>query len=402
MGLASVPLAVDVGLTMSSRCYLDNAATSWPKPEGVLAAMDHYHRELGVAAGRGATRAAAEVDATIARCRMRAARLLNAESSDRIVFTFNGTDSLNVAIHGVLKPGDHVVTSTLEHNSVLRPLSELHRRIGIETTFIEPESNGRVEPTKFREAIRPNTKLIALIHASNVTGVAQPIDDVGAIARQAGALMLVDAAQTAGHLPIDVRSSPIDVLACPGHKGLLGPLGTGLLYLHPNVEEHVTSFRQGGTGSVSEDDRQPERLPDKYESGNHNVPGLFGLEAALDWLEQHSIAAVHQHELALRQRLIESLRDVSSVRLFASDVLSEFAVGVLSFFVDGFDPQEVTAILDQDFQIQTRAGLHCAPGAHRSLDTLATGGTVRVSFGSANRPEDVDRLSKAIRTMSGA
>lgn len=379
------------------RCYLDNAATSWPKPEGVLAAMDRYHRELGVAAGRGATRAASEVDATIARCRQRAARLFNAESSDRIIFTFNGTDSLNVAIHGCLKPGDHVIASTLEHNSVLRPLSELRQRIGIEMTLIEPEANGRVEPTRFRDALRPNTKLIALLHASNVTGVVQPIDDVGAIVREAGAFMLVDAAQTAGHLPIDVRRSPIDMLACPGHKGLLGPLGTGLLYLRPGIEHHIASFRQGGTGSLSEDDRQPERLPDKYESGNHNVPGLFGLEAALDWLEQHHIAERHAHELRLRRRLIDGIASSKSVRLFAADLPDELVVGVVSFVVAGFDPQEMAAILDQDFQIQVRAGLHCAPGAHRSLGTLEGGGTIRVSFGPTTTEDEVDRLLDAMR-----
>lgn len=381
------------------RCYLDNAATSWPKPEGVLAAMDRYHRELGVAAGRGATRAASEVDATIARCRLRAAQFFNAESSDRIIFTFNGTDSLNVAIHGVLKPGDHVIASTLEHNSVLRPLSELRRRIGIQTTFIEPEANGRVEPAKFRDALQPNTKLVALLHASNVTGVVQPIDDVGAIARQAGALMLVDAAQSAGHLPIDVRNSPIDMLACPGHKGLLGPLGTGMLYLRPGIEQHVTSLRQGGTGSQSEDDRQPEHLPDKYESGNHNAPGLFGLEAALDWLEQHNHAERRAHELGLRCRLIDALAASKSVRLFAADPPDEFVVGVLSFFVDGFDPQEMAAILDHDFQIQIRAGLHCAPGAHRSLGTLSTGGTIRASFGPTTTVDEVDRLVAALRNF---
>ena len=379
------------------RCYLDNAATSWPKPEGVLAAMDRYHRELGVAAGRGATRAASEVDATIARCRQPAARLFNAESSDRIIFTFNGTDSLNVAIHGCLKPGDHVIASTLEHNSVLRPLSELRQRIGIEMTLIEPEANGRVEPTRFRDALRPNTKLIALLHASNVTGVGQPIEDVGTIAREAGAFMLVDAAQTAGHLPIDVRRSPIDMLACPGHKGLLGPLGTGLLYLRPDIEQHVASFRQGGTGSLSEDDRQPERLPDKYESGNHNVPGLFGLEAALDWLEQHHIAERHAHELRLRRRLIDGIASSKSVRLFAADLPDELVVGVVSFVVAGFDPQEMAAILDQDFQIQVRAGLHCAPGAHRSLGTLEGGGTIRVSFGPTTNEDEVERLLDAMR-----
>lgn len=384
---------------MSDRCYLDNAATSWPKPEGVLAAMDRYHRELGVAAGRGATRAASEVDATIARCRLRAAHLFNAESSDRIIFTFNGTDSLNVAIHGILKPGDHVVASTLEHNSVLRPLSELRRRIGIETTFIEPETSGRVEPTKFRDALRPNTKLIALNHASNVTGVVQPIEDVSAIARQAEVLMLVDAAQTAGHLPIDVRNSPIDLLACPGHKGLLGPLGTGLLYFRPGIEHDVASLRQGGTGSLSEDDHQPDRLPDKYESGNHNAPGLFGLEAALDWMEQQSFAELRQHELALRRRLIDALGGVASVQLFAAELPDEFVVGVLNFVIDGFDPQEVAAILDHDFQIQVRSGLHCAPGAHRHQGTLSDGGTVRASFGPSTTNDDVDRLAAALRAL---
>jgi cysteine desulfurase family protein len=383
-------------------CYLDNAATSWPKPECVLAAMDRYHRELGVAAGRGATRAASEVDATIASCRSRTARLFSAESSERIVFTFNGTDSLNLAIHGTLKSGDHVVASTLEHNSVLRPLSELRRRIGIETTFIEPEPNSRVEPAKFRDAIRPNTRLVALIHASNVTGVIQPIDDVGEIARQAGALMLVDAAQTAGHLPIDVRQSPIDLLACPGHKGFLGPLGTGLLSLRAGIEQQVASFRQGGTGSASEDDRQPERLPDKYESGNHNAPGLFGLEAALEWLEQRTLPALRQHELTLRRRTIDALAELKSVRVFAADLPDEFVVGVLSFAVDGFEPQEVAAILDHDFQIQTRAGLHCAPGAHRSQGTLSSGGTVRVSFGHATTSDDVDQLAAALRNLTGA
>lgn len=384
------------------RCYLDNAATSWPKPDSVLAAMERYHRELGVAAGRGATRAAAEVDATIARCRLRAARLFNAESPERIIFTFNGTDSLNLAIHGALKPGDHVIASTLEHNSVLRPLSELRKRIGIEATFIEPEETGIVDPAKFQAALRPNTKLITLIHASNVTGAMQPIVEVGGIARQAGALMLVDAAQTAGHVSIDVRNNPIDLLACPGHKGLMGPLGTGLLYLRPSVEDQLPSLRQGGTGSMSEEDRQPERLPDKYESGNHNAPGLFGLEAALEWLEQNPVTKRHQNELALRRGLIDALGEIPSVRLFAHDLQEENAAGLLSFVIEGFETQDVATILDHEFQIQTRAGLHCAPGTHRRLGTLTAGGTVRVSFGPFNTADDVRQLADALQQLTGA
>ena len=355
-----------------------------------------------VAAGRGATRAASEVDAVIARCRLRAANLLRAESSERFIFTFNGTDSLNVALHGVLKPGDHVIGSTLEHNSVLRPLSELRQRIGIETTLIAPESNGRVEPTKFREALRPNTRLIALLHASNVTGIVQPIEDVGIIAKQAGALMLVDAAQTAGHRPINVSDLPLDLLACPGHKGLLGPLGTGLLYLRPGIEQHVASFRQGGTGSASEDDHQPDQLPDKYESGNHNVPGLFGLETALNWVQEKQVATIQQHEQLLRRALLDQLSGVSNVTLFGGEVADEQAVGVVSLTLDGFDPQDLAAILDADFDIQTRAGLHCAPGAHRSLGTLETGGTLRISVGASTTLLEVRHFVESLRQIGGA
>lgn len=382
------------------RIYLDNAATSWPKPDSVLAAMNRYAQELGVAAGRGATRAAAEVDSVIARCRLRAARLFNAESPERIVFTFNGTDSLNLAIHGLLKPEDHVITSTLEHNSVLRPLSELRARIGIETTWITPETDGRVDPAKFRAALRPNTKLVTLLHASNVTGAVQPIDDVGAIARAAGAVMLVDAAQTAGHLPIDVRNSPIDLLACPGHKGLLGPLGTGVLYLRPGLEDRVASFRQGGTGSHSEDDRQPTSLPDKYESGNHNVPGLFGLEAALKWLEERGAARIHEHEATLRCRLLEQLATLPHVRPLSHNLADKHAVGVVSFMLNGFEPQEAATILDHEFGIQTRAGLHCAPGAHRALGTFENGGTVRISFGPFTTANEVDQLVDALKQLT--
>lgn len=384
------------------RTYLDNAATSWPKPEGVMTAMDRYHRDLGVAAGRGATRAASEVDSVISRCRLRAANLLGAESPERIIFTFNGTDSLNVALHGVLKPGDHVIASTLEHNSVLRPLSSLRQRFEIETTLIAPESNGRVEPKKFREALRPNTRLIALLHASNVTGIVQPIEEVGTIAKQAGALMLVDAAQTAGHRPINVSDLPLDLLACPGHKGLLGPLGTGVLYLRPGIEQHIASLRQGGTGSASEDDRQPDQLPDKYESGNHNVPGLFGLEAALNWVQEKQVATIQQHEQLLRRALLDQLSGVPNVTLFGGDVADEQSVGVVSLALAGFDPQDLAAILDTDFDIQTRAGLHCAPGAHRSLGTLTSGGTLRVSFGPTTTLAEVRYLVESLRQIGGA
>ncbi|MEX1096960.1 MAG: aminotransferase class V-fold PLP-dependent enzyme [Planctomycetales bacterium] len=385
---------------MSRRIYLDNAATSFPKPEGVYAAMDRYNRELGAAVGRSAYRAALDVQRTVDACRRRAAELFNAESPERIVFAFNGTDALNIALHGLLDAGDHVVTSAIEHNSVLRPLRELNRRRGVEVTHVAADRAGRVEPADIRAALHPNTKLVALIHASNVTGTIQPIAEAGEIAHAAGALFLVDAAQSAGHLPIDLRKLPVDLLACPGHKGLLGPLGTGILYIRPGVEERLASFRQGGTGTKSEDDRQPELLPDKYESGNHNAPGLFGLEAALAFLQEKSIAVLRAHEQELTARLLAGLAGLKGVEVPGPSAAAE-RVGVVSLSVPGFEPQVLAGVLDGNFGIETRAGLHCAPGAHRAIGTFEAGGTVRFSPGPFSTPADIDAAIAALREVCG-
>ena len=261
------------------RIYLDNAATSHPKPESVYAAVDYYNRSLGAAAGRGGYRTAVEVDAVLRTCRKRAASLLGAESPERVAFAFNATDALNMALHGLLETGDHVVTTAAEHNSVLRPLGGLVDRRGIELSVVPVDAAGRVDPAAVRDALRHNTRLVVVQHASNVTGCVQPIEDIGSDAHQAGALVLVDAAQTAGHLAIDLADWPVDLLACAGPKGLLGPLGTGLLYVRPGLEDQLNGLRQGGTGSFSEQDRQPETMPDRLEAGNPNAPGLFGLEA---------------------------------------------------------------------------------------------------------------------------
>ena len=376
-------------MTETDRIYLDNAATSFPKPVSVYAAVDGYNRDLGVAVGRGAYRQAVEVQQVVERCRKRAADLLGAESPERIIFTFNGTDSLNLAIHGLLEPGDHVVTSSVEHNSVLRPLRELESRRQVEVTRVAADETGRIEPADLQTALRPNTRLVAIIHASNVSGTLQPIADCGNIAHAAGALFLVDAAQSAGHVPIDLWELPIDLLACPGHKGLLGSLGTGLLYLRPGIEEQVRSLRQGGTGSQSELDRQPQTLPDKYESGNHNAPGLFGLEAALAWLEDRGIASIREHERQLAARMLDGLSAIRGIRL-PGPVAADDRVGVVSITAEGFEPQILAAVLDESFGIETRAGLHCAPGAHRCLGTFAAGGTVRFSFGPFTTTGDVD------------
>src|SRR5262245_47103443 len=275
------------------RIYLDNAATSWPKPDSVYAAVERAMRELGAPAGRSAYAEAAQVEQAVLNVRKDIAGLIGADDPRRIVFTLNGTDALNTAIHGALafslQAGggrlkselEHVVTTVAEHNSVLRPLRALEEAGQIEVTRVGCGAEGLVDPADVQAALRPQTRLIVMTHASNVTGALQPAAAVGSIARQCGALFLLDAAQTLGDLPIDVKALTVDLLAAPGHKGLLGPLGTGVLYVRPGVEARMTSFRQGGTGSRSEEDRQPDFLPDKFESGNLNVPGILGLGAGV-------------------------------------------------------------------------------------------------------------------------
>ena len=383
------------------RVYLDNAATSFPKPAAVYDAVDRYQRSIGVSIGRGAYREAVEAQRMLDHCRQRAAMLLGAESPDRIVFTYSGTDGLNMALIGLCRPGDHVVTSELEHNSVLRPLRWLSETRDVQVTKISPQANGRVEPADVRAALRPNTRLVAIQHASNVTGVVQPIAEIGEIARANDSLFLVDAAQTAGHLPLDVAPLPVDVVACPGHKGLLGPLGTGLVYLRPGIEQQLDCYRLGGTGTQSEDDHQPIQMPDRYESGNHNAPGLAGLDAALAHLQSETVESVRRVEVELTGRLVEGLRTLSQVTVYGHASPQTPHVGVVSFNVANFAPHEAASILDDSFGIQARAGLHCAPGAHRWLGTIDNGGTVRFSVGPFTTTSEIDHAIASVRELAG-
>jgi len=386
-------------MTPPGRIYLDNAATTFPKPEPVYAAVDSYNRTNGAAVGRGAYRSSVAVTGVVDRCRKRLADLLGAAGPDRFVFTFNCTDSLNLALYGLAEPGDHIITSAMDHNSVLRPLSELRRKLGIETTIVEADATGLVDPAAIRRSLRPNTKLICLVHASNVSGTIQPIADAGEIAHDSGALLLVDAAQTAGHIPINLRDLPVDLLAGPGHKGLLGPLGTGFLYLRPGIEERLVSFRQGGTGTRSETDVQPQSLPDKYESGNHNAPGLVGLEASLSWLLERGVASIHEQTAALTSRLGAGFAEIPGVRLFGPPA-NVPRVGVVSMAIAGMEPHDVGAILDQTFGIEVRAGLHCAPRAHRSIGSFELPGTVRFSVGPFTTVAEIDAAIDAVRQIA--
>ena len=378
-----------------ARIYLDNAATSWPKPAAVYDAVDRYQRLSGAAAGRSQYAEASEVSRLVEDARQRLANLIGAREANRVIFTFNGTDSLNLSLLGLLRLGDHVVTSVVEHNSTLRPLRHLEEMGTIQVAYVPCDQQGLVDPDQFRRAIRPATRLFALVHASNVTGAIQPVDEVAQIVREHGILMLVDAAQSLGHIPLDVQQLPCDLLASSAHKGLLGPLGTGMVYLAPGAEHHVSSFRWGGTGTQSQHDRQPESLPDKYESGNLNVPGLVGLRAALEYLQQRGIPSVRQHEQALTGHLLEALRNLAGVTVHGPADAGR-QVGVVSVTVRGYDPQEVAAILDVAAGIQVRSGLHCAPRMHQALGTAPHGGTVRFSFGPFNNPVHVERAIRAI------
>jgi cysteine desulfurase family protein len=384
-----------------SRLYLDHAATSYPKPEVVWKAVEHYQRHLGTAVGRGGYDSSQRVGHLVQRARYRLAELFRAESPERISFGFNGTDVLNQALHGLLRPGDRVVTTQLEHNSVIRPLQDLRQRLGIELIRVPATPQGSLDIDAFRVALECRPRLVAMLHASNVSGAILPLADLAALARQAGALVLVDAAQTAGHVPIDLGTLPIDLLACSGHKGLLGPLGTGVLYLRPGIEEQLRACRQGGTGTASEAEEQPTTLPEKLEAGNHNAPGLCGLDAGVGWVLERSPHWLHRHERELTEQLSEGLRHLPGMTLYgpAGD---QDRVGVLSLTLCGWDPQELATTLDQSFGIEVRAGLHCAPGIHRALGTLSGGGTVRISVGPFTTPTDIEAVIAALSQIAGA
>jgi cysteine desulfurase family protein len=381
------------------RIYLDNAATSWPKPEAVYRAVDEFQRNSGAPAGRGAYALAIDTQRRIAQCRGAIASLVGAGSPDRIVFGFNGTDVLNIALHGFLRPGDHVVTSVVEHNSVLRPLRWLKEYRDVSSTYVNCDSTGTIDADDVSKAIQSKTRLIALTHASNVTGAIQPIAEVGRLARERGIVLLVDAAQSLGHVPIDVEAMNIGMLAASGHKGLLGPLGTGVLYVAPHLESQIESFRQGGTGTNSEQDSQPDDLPHKLEAGNLNVPGFVGLAAGVAFVRERGIEQLGQHERELAAALYDGILEMDGITVYGPRD-PQARVGVVSISVSGIEPQEAAAMLDSTFGIQVRAGLHCAPLVHRAIGTENLGGTLRLSVGPFNTAEDIAAALEAVKQLA--
>ena len=376
--------------------YFDNAATSHPKPQAVLEAVQEAMTAYNANPGRSGHPAAIEAARRVYQTREALARLLGAEEALSVAFAFNCTDALNLAIKGCLRAGDHVIVSQLEHNAVLRVVCELERRGRIALTVVPPRPDGFVDPEDVRAALRPNTALIACTHASNVTGGIQPVAAIGQIARAAGARYLIDGAQALGTLPVDVRALGCDLYAFPGHKSLLGPQGTGGLYIRPGLT--LNTLREGGTGSSSESTRQPMDLPERYESGTLNLPGIAGLGAGVAEIAP-MLGQIMIHERELTAALYEGLAAIPGVTLYSPAEESARA-GIVSFNVgDLSSSQAADALAAKD--IAVRGGLHCAPGAHRFLGTLRRG-AVRASVGRANQFEEVDRFLEAVRALARA
>ncbi len=390
--------------TKKNRLYLDNAATSFPKPPGVAEAVARYMTEVGASPGRGAYAESRTGASVIADCRELIADLIGLKTPKRIIFTLNCTDALNMAIKGVvfnaLRSGrrPHLVTTPLDHNSVLRPYNALAERGWAEWSCLraDPET-GLVDPRDLRRAIRPETALVSLVHASNVSGVLQPIDELVTVCRKAGVPVLIDAAQSAGHLPIDMEKLGADFLAFPGHKGLLGPLGTGVLAIRPGAEHLLDTWREGGTGSVSEQDTQPDDLPDRFEPGSHNTPAIAGLAHALRWLHEQGVDAIRAHELELIGRVLDRLPEAQAAgyRLLGPQHPTQQRVAVFSFAHESADPHELADRLEHDHAVLVRAGIHCAPRAHETHATISTG-ALRLSFGPFNTVDGADRAMDAM------
>lgn len=378
--------------------YFDNAATTWPKPPAVKAAMSHFLDEIGANPGRAGHRLAVDAGRVLYDTREAVAALFNAPDPLQIAFAPNVTFALNQALHGLLRPGDHVITSAMEHNSVMRPLRVLQAQ-GLSLTVIPCQTNGTLDPDHVEAALQSNTTMIVLNHASNVIGTVLPIADVGQIARQHSVLLLVDTAQTAGAYPLDMQADAIDLLAFTGHKALFGPTGTGGLIVGERVDPNrFRPLLQGGTGSHSEHETQPDFLPDQLESGTPNVVGIAGLQASINWIMERGVEAIRSHDFELTKRLLEGLQAIDGVTVYGTkDATRQTAT--VSFSVCGVDPSTIGLRLDEEYNIMCRVGLHCAPAAHRTIGTFP-GGTVRFGMSYFNTIKDVETALQAVEALS--
>jgi cysteine desulfurase family protein len=375
--------------------YLDHAATSWPKPPEVTEAVMQAMLHDSANPGRGSHAMAVRASRILFEARKQLSKLFNIKNPNDIAFASNTTMALNMAIKGFLKPGDHVITTAVEHNSVRRPLYFLEQKIGIEVTYIDADEHGHIKLNDVAAAIRPNTRLAVVNHSSNLLGTILPVAEIAELTAKHGIKLLVDAAQSAGILPVDIRAMGIHMLAFPGHKGLLGPQGTGGLYIDPELE--LEPLFHGGTGSQSEALEQPHVRPDRYEAGTQNTPGLAGLAKGVAHVLKETVASIYEHEWQLSQRMMEGLQPLAGVKLLGPKA-GEARTGIVAFHIDGIDSSELAFILDQHYRIAVRSGYHCTPLAHASAGTSATG-AVRASVGIYSTKADVDALTDAIKEI---
>ena len=378
--------------------YLDNAATSFPKPESVAAEMIAFQRDIGANPGRSGHGRSVESARVIFETREALAKLFYVDDPLRIILTKNSTEALNIAIQGALQAGDHVITSSMEHNSVMRPL-RFFEKIGVDLTVVPCSPTAALDPDDIRKAFRKNTKMVILTHASNVTGTIMPIEAVGGVIKEkSDALFCVDAAQTAGVLPINLEEMSIDLLAFTGHKSLYGPQGTGGLYIRKGVENRIRPIMMGGTGSRSEFEEQPDFMPDKYESGTPNTVGCAGFKAGVHFVLEHTPEAIRAKEQKLVSRFLDQLRECGDDVTIHGPRDAAERTAVVSFNVKGVVPSDAALYMEDTWGILCRPGLHCAPAAHRTINTFPQG-TIRFSFGFFNNNQDVDLAADAVRSL---
>ena len=376
--------------------YLDNASTTFPKAPNVASAMAEYITNRGININRGSYALAYDVEDIIYTTRQRLHTLFNGHDPSHVIFTQNVTMSLNTVIKGLLKAGDHVLVSSMEHNAVMRPLTQL---LDKDITFdtIPCDSTGSLQMDSIEPLIRPNTVALIINHASNVCGTIQPLKSIGPICKAHNLQFIVDAAQTAGVIPIDVKACHIDALCFTGHKGLLGPQGIGGIILTKEMAQNLTPLIAGGTGSFSHLETLPTHMPDAFEAGTLNLPGIIGLNEGLDYIESQGMENIHNHELVLTQSFLEGLQSIDGINIVGKQNIQD-RTAVVSITIDGMDPANIAYELESTYHIMTRVGLHCAPRAHQTLGTYPEG-TVRFSFGYANTHKDVESALSALNTI---
>ncbi len=377
--------------------YLDNGATSFPKPEEVYTFMDYFYRHYGVNPGRSGYDLCVEAGHLVEKTRRLLTQFFNGDDPNRLCFTANSTDALNLIIFGMLKEGDHAITTTLEHNSVLRPLYHLWKWGGVEVDYVPFDGQGFVSPDDFRRRLKKNTRLVIVNHASNVIGTVQPLWEIGLICRENNIPFAIDASQTAGQIPIDLKESYVDIIAFTGHKSLMGPTGIGGLYVREGIEIRLT--RAGGTGVRSAVRTHLEEYPYRLEYGTPNLLGIAGLNAGVNWVIKQGVENIHRREMTLTARLRDGLAEIEGVITYCQDSLDQH-IAIFLFNVEGLEATETATLLDVDYNIASRAGLQCAPLVHEQLGTDKIKGAVRFGIGPFNTEEHIDRAIEAVREIA--